>query len=263
VYDHAIAALAMVEAFGMTGSPIYENTTQKALDFIALARNPGSAWRYGVRPGNDDTSITGWMALALWCARLVNVADAAAGKPASFVLDEAAFAGTRRWIEKMTDPTSGRVGYQQRGTGPVRPTDLVDRFPGDRSEAMTAIGVFARTVLGEDPATSDPIRWGVDLMSTLRPRWDPSDGSLDFYYWHAASLAMFQVGGEAWKGWQEALHAAVLPHQRTDGDACGVKGSWDPVDVWGTEGGRVYATALLACTLETPNRYVRVSFPAK
>ena len=40
IYNHAIAALAMVEAYGMTESPIFKGSAQKALDFIALVAQP-------------------------------------------------------------------------------------------------------------------------------------------------------------------------------------------------------------------------------
>jgi hypothetical protein len=39
-----------------------------------------------------------------------------------------------------------------------------------------------------------------------------------------------------------------VAHQRKYADGCGC-GSWDPVDRWGAEGGRVYATAMNALTL--------------
>jgi hypothetical protein len=49
---------------------------------------------------------------------------------------------------------------------------------------------------------------------------------------------------------------ALTPNQKRSGtDGCQV-GSWDPsVERWGFEGGRVYATAMNALTLETPSRY--------
>jgi hypothetical protein len=72
------------------------------------------------------------------------------------------------------------------------------------------------------------------------------------YYWHSATLAAFQVGGDLWQDWNAALKEAVVRHQRTDGDE---RGSWDPVDSWGAEGGRVYATALLTLSLEVYYRY--------
>ena len=55
----------------------------------------------------------------------------------------------------MTDPDYGRVGYISRGPGPARPQELVDRFPDEKSESMTAVGVLARIFLGEDPKKSD------------------------------------------------------------------------------------------------------------
>ena len=262
-YNHAIASLAMVEAYGMTDSVIFKGAAQKAFDFVALCRNPYFAWRYGVKPGDNDTSVTGWMTMVLQSARLVNRTAVATGRPPPLAIDDEAFDGIRAWLSKMTDPEFGRVGYQQRGAGPARPTELVDRFPGEKSESMTAIGVLLRVFLGDDPATDDVVRKGVALLQRLPPTWNPDDGSVDFYYWHAATLAMHQVGGSAWTAWHEALRAAVVPHQRTDGDVCTVKGSWDPIDPWGSDGGRVYSTALLANTLLAPQRYERLPHAAK
>ena len=51
-----------------------------------------------------------------------------------------------------------------------------------------------------------------------------------------------------------ALRKALLPHQRAKDAGCAA-GSWEPVDRWGGEGGRVYATAINAMTLETTTRY--------
>ena len=258
VYNHAIAALAMVEAYGMTGSTNYKNPAQKGLDFIAVTRNPYFAWRYGVKPGDNDTSVTGWMMMALKSAKLINHADVKAGKSASLQLDEDAFEGVKAWVDKMTEPETGRVGYQQRGTGPARPTELVDKFPAAKSESMTGVGMLARIFLGENPKTSDPIKKGAELCAAVAPKWDPNDGSIDMYYWYYATLAMFQVGGEPWKKWEAGLKSAVIDTQRKDTDYCMYKGSWDPVDPWGPDGGRVYSTACLALCLEVWYRYDKV-----
>lgn len=257
-YTHAIAALAMVEAYGMTGSAVLQGSAQRALDFIAACRNPGLAWRYGVRPGDNDTSVTGWMAMVLHSARAVNRSATAAGRTTPLSFDEGGFDGIRAWLDKATDATSGRVGYQQRGGGPARPPEIVDRFPADKSESMTATGLLLRSILGADLGKDADARKAVQRLRRLPPTWDPKAGTVDFCYWHAGTLAMHQVGGDAWKAWHAALRAAVVPRQRTDGDACGPRGSWDPIDPWAAEGGRVYATAILAGTLLAPHRYERV-----
>jgi hypothetical protein len=43
--------------------------------------------------------------------------------------------------------------------------------------------------------------------------------------------------------------------QRRDGEPCDVQGSWDPLDPWGPEGGRVYSTALMTLCLVVDTRY--------
>jgi hypothetical protein len=258
VYNHSIAALAMVEAYGMTGSAIYRASAQKGLDFIALSRNAYHAWRYGVKPGDNDTSVTGWMMMALKSAKLVNVAEIAAGRPAPLVIDEDAFDGIRTWIERMTDPETGRVGYQTRGSGPARLPDMVDRFPEGKSESMTAVGILARVFIGENPKGSDPITKGAQLCAKALPTWNPNDGSIDMYYWYYGTLAMFQVGGDGWKKWDAAMKSAIVDSQRLDGDYCLYKGSWDPLDPWKDDGGRVYSTAALAMCLQVYYRYPQV-----
>lgn len=257
LYGHAIATIALLEAYRLTGSALYRQPAQDALDFAAAARNPGAGWRYGFRPGESDSSLTGWMALALVCGRRIGEEEAVAGKPPSLVVYDAPLKDAIAWLDGMTDPKSGRVGYQDRGSGSARPADLVNKFPQERTEALTALSVLVRLLVGATPASSDTVRKGVDLVGRLPPRWNSDDGSIDMDYWLVGSLAMRRLGGERWKAWREAGRAAFLPSQRTDGTPCSVKGSWDPIDPWGEDGGRVYSTAMMAlcceAILEQPN----------
>ena len=54
--------------------------------------------------------------------------------------------------------------------------------------------------------------------------------------------------------WEPRLMRALVPNQVDSGCA---RGSWDPVDAWGTAVGRVYATAMSALALECLLRYRR------
>jgi hypothetical protein len=245
VYDHAWAALAMVQAYGLTESPIFRGSAQKALDFIALARNPYLAWRYGVKPGENDTSTTGVMFLPLAVARAINEDARSRGRDAPLVIDEEAFEGAHRWIEQMTDPDTGRVGYMERGGGPARPQEMLERFPPNRSEALTAIGVLVRLLQGETEMSSPAVAKGLALMSLLPPRWEPEAGTIDMMYWYYGTQAMHLAGGEHWRRWSAALNGSVLRAQRLDGTYCEYRGSWDPIDPWSPDGGRVYATGLM------------------
>jgi hypothetical protein len=265
VYNHAVATTAMVEAAGLTADPRWLKSAQRALDFVALARNPYFVWRYGIKPGDNDTSVTGWMMLALHTARIINRAAESAKQPALFTVEEEAFDGIRSWIERVTDTEVGRVGYATRGAGPSRLFEAQDRFPEEKSEAMTAVGMLTLLLGGVDRRKHKVLLAGAQLCSGLPPTWAPKDGSIDMIYWHFGTLAIHQMGGCA-KGasaaerrrcyaWMEALDRALVDHQRRDGTVAGGRGSWDPVDPWGRAGGRVYATAISALALLTPVRF--------
>jgi hypothetical protein len=78
VYNHAYATLALVEAYGLTGDERWRKAAQRGLDFSFLARNPDAAWRYGVRPTDNDISVTGSVMLSISAAHELNVAAQAA-----------------------------------------------------------------------------------------------------------------------------------------------------------------------------------------
>ena len=104
MYNHALASLAMIESYGLTKSPIAKQSAQKAVNFILAAQNPYLGWRYGRRDGDNDTSMTAWMTMALSSA-----------KQAGLDVDDSAFKGAVSWVDKMTEPQFGRVGYNRRG----------------------------------------------------------------------------------------------------------------------------------------------------
>ncbi len=245
-YNHALGTLAMTEAYVLTQSPMFKDPAQRGVDFVLQCRNPYLAWRYGVKPGDNDTAVTGWMVMALKSARF-----------AGLTVDEEAFKGALAWLDKVTDPETGRAGYAARGTGPARPQELIDAFPSEKSEAMTAEAILARIFCGANLREDEMVKKGADLCLASLPAWEPESGRIDYYYWYFGTLAMFQVGGEHWRHWSAALAEALLPNQRGDADGC-ARGSWDPVDPWGAEGGRVYATAVNAMALEVYYRHVRV-----
>lgn len=242
IYGHAIAALAVVEAFGMTESPSLRTAAQRSVDFAHACKNPRRAWRYGVRPGEDDTSVTGWMVMLMKSAR-----GAGLDVPVRDGIDVIEF------LDDMTDEL-GRTGYALRGQRPVRPAGRAEEFPDIYTESMTSVGILSRVFLGEEPTTSEPIRRGAKLVVASRPVNEAP--RLDFYAWYYGTLAMYQVGGASWKDWDKAMKRVVLDRQRRDHEC--EHGSWDPVDAWGEEGGRVYATAMLAMCLEVTYRYPRV-----
>jgi hypothetical protein len=248
LYNHALAALALCEAYGMTSSAPLQQPAQRAIDFLVAAQNPGRGWRYSARCRDNDTSVTGWAVMALKSAQL-----------ADLQVPPTATAGALNWLNEATDPLNGqRVAYdliERTGGCKLRVPGKNELFA--RHPTMTAIGLVSRIFIQKH--RNDPANSGSRLLASDLPTWQP--GQVDFYYWYFGSLAAFQFdgpGGPLWKSWYKSLKDALIPHQRSAGNGC-EHGSWDPiVDPWGFEGGRVYATALNALSLEYYERYPNV-----
>jgi hypothetical protein len=68
MYGHAIATTALCEAV-LAGRAEAEAPARKAIQYVQNARNPYRVWRYHPRDGDNDTSVTAWMVLALTAAR--------------------------------------------------------------------------------------------------------------------------------------------------------------------------------------------------
>ncbi|MCC6781951.1 MAG: terpene cyclase/mutase family protein [Planctomycetes bacterium] len=245
IYNHAIAALAMVEAYGLSDYKLLKKNAQKGIDYLEYHRNPYLVWRYQPRDGDNDTSVTGWALMAYSSAQF-------------FKLDvnAAALDLCRTWFDQMTDPVSSRTGYSERGGWSSRRTgEHSTRYPREKGECMTAVSLLCRIFLGDDPKKDKMMRAQADLILKKPPVWNAADGSVDHYYWYYATYALYQMGENWWKTWEKHLNDAVVKTQRQDGNYLG---SWDPICVWGEDGGRVYSTALLCLTLEAYYRYSRI-----
>jgi hypothetical protein len=197
------------------------------------------------------------MALLLRVGEWVNDAARARGEDVPLPEDPAAREGVHQWLLKVTDPDTGRVGYVMRGTGPARRAGNVERFPGSKSEAMTAAACAVRLFWppNDEPSRAQ-LKKGLGLLEALPPRWAP-DGSIDLVYWQWGAMAAARAGGSVALVWERALDEQLVPAQRKDGDPCDFRGSFDPVDAWGAEGGRVYSTATAALALLAAHRYPR------
>ncbi len=232
IYDHAIAAYAMCEVFGLSNYELLKDNAQRGIDYLESHRNPFAVWRYQPRDNDNDTSVTSWCILA--CK---------SGDFWKLQVDKNALQLGAVWLDQVSDPT-GHVGYTKQGERSSRnPGDHATRFPVERGEAMTAAGLSCRFSLGQDPKEKPLMKASADLILSKPPVWDPQNGSIDEYYWYNATNALFQMGGRHWTEWQKKLAEALSTSQRRDGNFAG---SWDPVGVWGETGGRVFSTAMLA-----------------
>jgi hypothetical protein len=252
IYNHAIATMALCEAYAVTGDSTLRDAAQRAVNFCVQTQNPGLGWRYGTRSGQNDTSVTGWMVLALKAAKV-----------AQLDVPPSTFEGARRWFLRATASRAqgdcsrggflGSTGYTTPGSGS---SYLQPNYePYDEAPTMTAVSVLCRVFSGER-RTERPIMAARDELLASLPSW-PQDSvrPVNFYYWYYGTYAMFQLDhGRHWSTWNTAMQEALVPTQRKGGCE---DGSWDPVGEWCLAGGRVYATAINALTLEIYYRFER------
>jgi len=235
LYNHAIATLALSEAFGMTNAGMLAVPAQKAVDFLVAAQNPGKGWRYTPRCGDNDTSVTGWAVMALKSAEI-----------SGLTFPPQCYEGTRSWLDQVTEPTYGRVGYTRKPGG------------NERWLSPTAIAIMSRIFMDKNRGDTR-LATGCDQLLKVKPAWE--EGRIDFYYWYYASLALFQFDGPVgpkWRSWNEEMKTALVKNQNLLATGCRA-GSWEPVDLWAKHsGGRIYSTAINALTLEDYYRYANV-----
>jgi len=239
-YHHAIAALALTESYIMTQNAQVGGFAQSAATYsTSVHQEPGSGWRYDPKT-TADTSVTAWFVMQLKSAKV-----------AGLNVDPAGVQGATAFLDKMLTK-EGLYRYAQPGQAPTL--------------TMTAVAIVCRQFLGT-PNTDPAMVKAADQILQRLPDWKAmsestgvsNKGDVGFYYWYYGTLAMFQMGGDRWTKWNEAMQTVLLDHQykggKKDGGTDDKDGSWDPSGYIERMAGRVYTTAMGALTLEVYYRY--------
>ncbi|MBI1247647.1 hypothetical protein GC197_07330 [bacterium] len=245
LYSHAIGALALCEAYGMTQDESLREPAQKAINFIQAAQDQElGGWRY--TPGHGtDTSVTGWMTLAL-----------KSGQLAGLDVDPKTFDGIRRWLASAESRLGNRAVYVYNPHAPDNDKQRHGRLP---SQTMTAVGALIQLYLG-NRRDSRILQDSADYLKENLPTMGTVEDPLrDTYYWYYATQVMFHMRGEHWEAWDSKLHVMLEKTQKLDGPAAG---SWDPKgaipDRWGNFGGRIYVTTMNLLSLEVYHRHLPI-----
>jgi hypothetical protein len=252
VYDHPAATMAVCLAYGKTKAPYLKAPAQAAVDFIALAQNQDPdreeggwhGWRYGIKPGDSDMSVTGWMAFALIAAR-----------DAGLKVPQHCFDGALRVTDDMTLERDGVpvTGYNFPGSAAPR---MRSRMEFKSNPTMSANGLVIRMATGAKKE-DDLITKQVGLLTDGLPKATPRE-VVDFYYWYVGARATAAAAGKKpLETWHTAAATALItlqrrddtPDEAADGALHACHGSWDTDTTWGNINGRVYTTAINAMTL--------------
>ena len=216
--DHAIAALALSQAYGMTSSRVFKDPAQRAVEFALASRAPGGAWNLPAPlDAHVDVETTAWMSMLLKSAKL-----------SELDVDSTALAEVATSLDRITDPSTGRIVAPS-------PSALSD-------DAATAVGALVRLWAGRNPE-SDPLTAASIDALLARP---PAADTADLAYVHFGSCAMLTLGGEKFRLWLPHLNAVALRPFRAEEPE---RGSWDPPS-GAAEDARVWTTAYHLLMLE-------------
>ena len=243
MYSHAIATLALTEAYGMTQDPRLEQPVRRAMDYITSTQDPRrGGWRYFAEPENrsTDTSVTGWMLMALKSGQL-------AGLPVA----PRTQAGIDKWLAMARDvDTEYQFRYNpfaKDGSGVVRQSA---RQP---THSMAAVGLLMRVYGGWSKQDERFQAGAKELLEQLPSHADSRHR--DTYDWYYATQVLRHAGGTSWEQWNAALHPLLVQSQIASGP---LAGSWNPYapvpDRWGAHGGRLYVTTMNLLSLEVDYR---------
>lgn len=240
MYNHAIATLALAEAYTMSNyNPLLKTPAEKAVKFLINAQNPYKGWRYQPRCNDNDTSVTGWCVMALKSAKIGNLD-----------VPESVFTGAKAFLDEVTDTSYYRAGYTKKN-------EVVQPAGFAANESMTAVAMTSRVFMGTE--RSDPsLMKGAEVLMQCLPQAgnnERGENMVDYYYWYYGTLAMYQMGQDYWTAWNDKMKDAIVNTQETAGCKAG---SWPINDRWTKQGGRVYATSLNVLSLEIYYRYDKV-----
>ncbi len=217
MYAHGIATIALCEAYGISKDPKIKEPAEKAIKLIIASQSPAKGgWRYQPKPGDSDTSVTGWQYMALHSARMAGIE-----------VPEVVFANARRWFDQAG---GGKFGGLYGYTGP------------SNSPPMVATGMFCRQL---DLVPPDDPRMG-ESADVLKAR-PINVNNPAYYYLYYGTLALYQHQGPIWADWNERLKETLPRLQnKTGADA----GSWEKGANHAAAGGKVVSTTLATLSLE-------------
>jgi len=255
-YEHAIAVMALAEAYAMSNDAALKGPSQKGID-VLLSRQIkdkgdgyGLGWDYTTSADRNDSSVTGWAVMAL-------KSGAAGGLNVGNGME-----GAKQWMEgawkaankdfKANDPYTDESFFPytwNQNSGAIS-EDKKDRVP------MGALSAVFLGYKADDPMLNSMANF---IMAKQLPKAYP----MNTYYMYYNTLAIFQVAGDRWEKWNATVRDVLVNAQRK-GDGC-FDGSWDfeGTQFHGFKTGRILSTAYCALSLQVYYRYIPVAGAAK
>ncbi len=238
MYAHALATIALCEAYGLSGDERLKVATQRAVMYMMNAQHKEGGWRYGYNQAGD-MSATGWVFLAI-----------RSGQLAGLMIKRDPLVRAERFIQSCACGPEGAK---------------LTRFcylPGQADRAsvtLTAAGMLTRQYLHTPKDNPDLVEGVNYLMQNLPPESGSSLGSIYYYYY--GTQVLHHMEGPEFDLWNHRMREHLIRTQEKEGHKTG---SWDPGgSPWGKRGGRMYTTSMALMTLEVYYRHLPMYRPVK
>jgi hypothetical protein len=195
MYNHAFAAKALAESYGVVDDPRIAPALKLAIELILSSqkKNRFNAWRYTPDSRDADTTVTGCQLVTLFAARNAGIE----------VPDEA----IRQGLAYLASCRSkdGEYGYTSAGGG--KPT-------------LTAIGSLCLSLAKERDS-----KGYLASLAHLKKNIDYRDRYYPFYYEYYMSQALFHADETIWKEWNTRNIRYLATIQAPDGSFPGNQGA--------------------------------------
>lgn len=259
-YHHAIAAMALAEAYAMTNDPRLREPVQKAVDVIIARQNKdpedgspygGLGWDYGNATTRNDGSVAGWNVMALKSAAVAGIEVSSAMKGSDNYLDRAWNAANPQG--KALDPYSGKSVFPY--VWDTVTNDVVVRNThGGGNRELACVGLVLAVFLGRKPGDLLLETLANFVMAEQLPTsWPPNT-----YYLYYNTLGIFQAGGKRWEKWNGTVRDLLVNHQRKSNDCFDGSWDWEGTQFSGHIYGRIFSTAYCCLSLEVYYRYMPI-----
>lgn len=233
MYGQAIGTLALSEAFNLSKNEAYGEPLEKLIKVFALTQHPESGgWRYYGYPTDKkaDTSVTGWVVMAVQSAKYAGVK-----------IPEELTKKMKVYFKSVAGGKSGGAyGYT----------------PGKIKPSTTSIGMYCQQLMGnlKGPQQDESAMY----LDMHRP--DPKHshqvvGCGKYHYWFYGTFAMYLHGGRKWADWDDKLHPALIKYQEDDGH-------WAAAGPFAKKEGDVISTCWAIMALNTKYRCLPILNPA-
>ena len=188
MYQHALATLALAEAYGMTHNPDIRASLIQAIDLIVETQDDGGGWRYQPKKTPGDLSVTVMQVMALRsCAEFgIYVPDETIAQAIKFIKN--------CWNEKEQG-----FGYMGRGV-------INFNRAGAGVVCLQSVGLYDDPIIPEAIAT-------ISKKSTEHAKNRS-------YYWYGhyyASIALYRYGGKSWKEYYPMICRKILNDWKKSG----------------------------------------------